>query len=127
MSYLDDAIRWANENQPNASLAHRTAFANSVSYLCTGLSGGFGGPSLREHLVSWMVANPQFNTKKLNPGTWEFNDAVEFAASFCFQPAENYKHHLMKIAHDESCFDDDATDLEFVTTGKLSGVKSDGD
>ena len=52
---LSKALAWAKRNYSQASAAHRAAFANSVSYLVTGFSGGYGGPSLREHLLSWSL------------------------------------------------------------------------
>lgn len=49
---LKRAMAWANENRPNASPQHKAAFANSVAYAVTGWSGGYGGPSVREHAAT---------------------------------------------------------------------------
>jgi hypothetical protein len=49
---LEQAREWAKGKYPDASQFHACAFANSVQYLVLGCSGGFGGPSIREHLCS---------------------------------------------------------------------------
>ena len=127
--FLKHALEWANLNKPGASLAHKAAFANSVAYLCSGMSGGYGGPSLREHLCSWSLAGDEGinETASLNglavtiqypdgrlprAGDWEFEAAVEFCAPLCFEPAQKYLKTLLQISEREHCFDDDPLDIE---------------
>jgi len=52
---LERAMAWASENHPNASSQKKAAFANSVAYAVTGASGGYGGPSVREHAACRIV------------------------------------------------------------------------
>jgi len=122
MACLERAMAWANANQVHASFQHKAAFANSVAYLVTGMSGGYGGPSLREHLVSWSLGTPgtigiggQAMTTITPgnlplPGSWSFEAAVAHAAPLCFDPAEKYLL-LIQIQEREYCFDDDPEDL----------------
>ena len=46
---LQRARQLAEEQRPEAAVQKKSAFANSVAYLATGWSGGYGGPSGREH------------------------------------------------------------------------------
>lgn len=127
--FLKKAMEWASINQPGATMQHKAAFANSVAYLCSGSSGGYGGPSIREHLCSWALAGDEGlnETASLNglavtvqypdgrlprPGHWKFEEAVKFCAPFCFEPAEKYIKTLLQIVEREYCFDDDPADLE---------------
>ena len=129
MDYLKSAMSWAIENHPNSSLQHRSAFANSVMYLVTGFSGGYGGPSLREHLCSWSLAgaNGSVNAIEIGgeamsaiypdgslpiAGGWSFEDAIEHCAKFCFSPVSEHRSQLIQIQEREHCFDDDPIDLE---------------
>jgi len=128
---LEKALAWAKRNYSQASPAHQAAFANSVSYLVTGFSGGYGGPSLREHLVSWSlgevgsvslggVAMTTVRPTKPLPGEWQFEEAVAFAAPLCFEPAEAFGEKLLQIWEREYCFDNDPGDLNYV---RLKGAK----
>ena len=114
---------WAKANYAAESLHHRCAFANSVAYLVTGASGGFGGPSMREHLVSWSLGTVG-STKAMGqtitaitpgdlpmPGQWTFEDAIAHAAPLCFEPAASYRNRLLQIQERENCFDDDPEDI----------------
>jgi hypothetical protein len=121
---LQEAMAWANANQAHASIQHKAAFANSVAYLVTGISGGYGGPSLREHLVSWSlgtVGTTNVGGQAMTtitpgnlplPGNWTFEAAVAHAAPLCFDPAEKYLNLLIQIQEREYCFDDDPEDLK---------------
>ena len=122
---LSKALAWARENYAQASTQHQAAFANSVSYLVTGFSGGYGGPSLREHLVSWSlgevgsvsvgrVAMTTVRPTKPLPGEWQFEEAVAFAAPLCFRPAEAFGEKLLQIWEREYCFDNDSEDLNYL-------------
>jgi len=129
MNELQEAMAWANANYPDASIQHKAAFANSVSYLVTGFSEGYGGPSLREHLVSWNlgevgssslggIAMTTVRPTKPLPGEWGFDEAVKFAAPLCFDPPERYLNLLTQIQEREYCFDDDPEDLRVIGVGK---------
>ena len=122
---LERALAWARENYAQASTQHQAAFANSVSYLVTGFSGGYGGPSLREHLVSWSlgevgsvsvggVAMTTVRPTKPLPGEWQFEDAVAFAAPLCFNPAEAFGEKLLQIWEREYSFDNDPEDVNYL-------------
>lgn len=129
MEPLKKAMEWANVNYPAASVQHKAAFANSVAYLITGASGGYGGPSLREHLVSWSLAGStgDVGTISVNgeaiaflkpdgsltaPGQWDFDTAIAHCEPLCFDPPEKHKSALIKIQEREYCFDDDPEDLK---------------
>lgn len=121
---LEMAMAWANQNKPAASMHHKAAFANSVAYLITGASGGYGGPSLREHLVSWSLGTA--GTVNIDgqamttitpgslpmPGQWTFEAAVAHAAPLCFESARRHLNLLLQIQEREHCFDDDPEDLK---------------
>lgn len=126
---LEKAMEWAKTNKPEASLQHKAAFANSVQYLVTGWSGGFGGPSLREHLVSWKSVgnNGKIEASALGDesitllfpdgslprsGDWTFEQAIAFCEPLCFNPANEFRNTLLQIQEREHCFDDDPSDLE---------------
>lgn len=124
-SILEQAHTYGQNNFQNASPQHLAAFANSVAYLVTGASGGYGGPSMREHAVSWSLAGDGDNTlinTNLGPltmqtpdgrlpraGNWKFDKACEFAAPICFN--EVLPAICKKIEKQEHCFDDDPNDL----------------
>lgn len=128
MDLLKKAMNWAIANHPDASLNHRAAFANSVQYFCTGLSGGYSGPSMREHLCSWSLAGARGKVEAVSlggeavtalypdgslplAGNWKFDEAIEHCAPLCFEPAEKYRDRLTQILEREHCFDDDPVDL----------------
>lgn len=128
---LERALQWAQTQYPASSIAHQCAFANSVVYLVTGTSGGFGGPSLREHLCSWSLAGKGgcvvsakvkdrlataiFPDGSIPPaGEWGFEEACAHCAPLCFNPPERYDNKLVKISQSEHCFDDDEDDLEYL-------------
>ena len=124
MDALRKAMDWAIEQRPEASLHHRAAFANSVAYLVTGASGGFGGPSIREHLCSWSLGE----TTSINiggeamtaiipgdlpmPGAWDVDAAISHCDPLCFESASIHRVKLLQIMEREHCFDDDPKDLE---------------
>jgi hypothetical protein len=129
MDVLEKAMQWASTNKPNSSLQNKSAFANSVQYLVTGYSGGFGGPSIREHLVSWSLAviNSRNDTSLRltmqypdgtipTPGGWDYEKAIVFCEPFCFDDITNFPLAL-QILKAEHCFDNDPDD-EKVLLGK---------
>lgn len=100
---LKQALVWAKENHSEAPVSHQCAFANSVQYLCTGWSGGYGGPSIREHSCSHALAgNP------LMPGDWSFEAACKFCELICFGPVTRLHFDCYRT---ENCFDDAPEDL----------------
>lgn len=117
---------WGEGEYAGASQYKYAAFANAVAYLCTGGSGGYGGPSVREHAVSWALSGPegyqalaqtdlgqlvvQYPDGSLpEAGQWEFEAACQFAAPLVFGPLANLHRRIWQVEH---CFDDDPADLE---------------
>lgn len=129
MDYLKSAMSWAIEHHPKSSIQHRCAFANSVLYLVSGASGGFGGPSLREHLCSWSLSGENGSVNAIEvageamsaiypdgslpmAGNWLFEDAIAHCSKICFSPVSEHRSQLIQIQEREHCFDDDPIDLE---------------
>jgi hypothetical protein len=129
METLRQAMQWAKDKYADAPIQHKAAFANSVAYLVTGASGGFGGPSVREHLVSWSLAGKSGKVEALNvggealtamypdgsmpmAGQWEFDAAVAYCASICFGDITVHRQQALQILEREHCFDDLPADLE---------------
>lgn len=122
MEVLKQAMEYALTHYPSESAQRRAAFANSVAYLVTGWSGGYGGPSVREHLVSWWVHNPstiKFDHWSISheptlpkPGEWKVEEAYLVCEAFCFRSLP--KATSLRIAAIEQCFDDDPTDLKVI-------------
>lgn len=123
MEVLEKALKWANENYSNAPNQNHCAFANSVQYLVTGWSGGYGGPSAREHAVSYASAGVNAKNMALPtgltvlfpdgtlpaPGEWKFDQACKFAAPLCF--GQITELHF-KMWRQENCFDDSEEDIK---------------
>lgn len=103
-SILDKAKAYIDKQKPEASNFHRAAFANVVAYLATGISGGFGGPSVREHAAVWVY---RAKTMTLS----EIVIVLEHAQGVIFGPIT--KLHA-QIYEDEYCFNDDPKDLEIL-------------
>jgi hypothetical protein len=100
-----------------------------VAYLVTGASGGFGGPSIREHLVSWSLAGQAGKVEAVSiggesmtaiypdgslpsAGKWGLENAIIHCAPICFSDIANYRKQALQIQEREHCFDDDPNDLE---------------
>lgn len=124
--YLESALEDGKTLHPSAPVQHHAAFANSVAYLTTGSSGGYGGPSCREHSVSWALSGSngrqaQIETQigtmtaqcpdgSLPPaGKWEYEKALKFAEPLCY--GELTELHFKCYKH-ENCFDDLPEDTE---------------
>lgn len=121
---LEQAYAWGQKKHPESNKYRYAAFANSVAYLVTGGSSGYGGPSIREHCVSWALAGDGFNVPaQTNLGTltmqipdrrlpsageWEFEKACQFAEPICYGKLPAI---ASKIAQQEHCFDDEPADL----------------
>lgn len=131
MEILEKAMEWGKQNHPDSPIQRHAAFANSVNYLVTGASGGYGGPSVREHCVSWALAGDAFNvptptnlgmlTMQLpdgrlpQAGRWGFEKACAFAEPICYGGLPSM---AKRVYQNEHCFDDDPSDLEVLKKGK---------
>lgn len=104
---LEDALAYGRTHAPSGGKYHMSAFANSVAYLCTGMSGGYGGPSVREHTVSYSLEG------KLPSGEWEFKSACLHCFPLCFGGL-NQQHLNVWKELKELCFDDDPEDVEIL-------------
>lgn len=98
---LDRAMKLGKEKHPSAPQHHHAAFANSVATLVTGWSGGFGGPSMREHWAARVATG--------EPGSYNFDDAVTAVEEACYG-ALTIDHAQM--LEDEHCFDDAPGEVE---------------
>jgi hypothetical protein len=98
---LEKAMALVRQQKPNASAQKTAAFANSVAYLVTGFSGGYGGPSVREHAVSHMYLG----------GEYSFDEAIRMLLDDngpVFGPLVDVHRHCWL---EEDCFDDDPEDV----------------
>jgi len=102
---LENLLEYGQKKYPNAHSSRHAAFANSVAYLVTGMSGGYGGPSIREHSVTWLA----IADKKRMAGEWLINEATAFAEPICYGELSAI---ASRIYQNESCFDDDPADLQ---------------
>ncbi len=101
-SVLEQAMRLIQEKKPQASIQKKAAFVNSVQYLVTGWSGGYGGPSVREHAASYLYGGRRFG----------FDEAVQLLLADdgpIFGPITKLHRECWL---NESCFDDDPSDVE---------------
>jgi hypothetical protein len=95
-------------------------------YLVSGASVSIGGgPSIREHIVSWSLVGDGERLRvktelgemtvlkpdgRLNmPGEWELDAALEYAAPICFGKLPLIAKEVYET---EYCFDDDPNDLK---------------
>ena len=95
---LSRALRVADEEHGDAHPYKRAAFANAVTYVLTGLAGGYGGPSVREHVACQCV--PRLNS---------FKEACERVSPWVFGPLTDAHRVVWKS---EYCFQDDPADVE---------------
>ena len=96
----------AEERRPSESPQKRDAFANSVAYLVTGMAGGYGGPSVREH-----TACRQYGQKGQLNGHWPFEEAANLLLREdgpIFGPLTSFHRQCWREEH---CFDDDPQDI----------------
>lgn len=100
---LKQAFELGKQKHPDAPTQHHCAFANSVACFVTGASGGYGGPSVREHTAERM------GSREKRMGEWSFEDAVKFCDNPCYGELTELHHALF---WDESCFNDSEGDLE---------------
>lgn len=102
MDILQEARAWGERAYPQASDYRHAAFANSVQYAMTGASGGYGGPSLREHAVTKAV---------IDSGRMftDFDEACQFVAPIVYGPLTDL-HRQIWDAQRSICFDNDPED-----------------
>lgn len=93
---LERAMKLGEKQHPDAPKQHHAAFANSVAALVTGWSGGYGGPSMREH---WAI---RFAYSK-DVDKFDFDSATKAVEEVCYGPL-TINHALM--LEEEPCFDD---------------------
>lgn len=103
MEVLNSAMNIARERHPLTPIQHQAAFANSVAYLVTGASGGYGGPSAREHSVTRAAI-----ARGKIAGEWTIEDAAELADPLCFGPIQPIHRDCYQ---QEYCFDDAPGDI----------------
>jgi hypothetical protein len=94
---LEHALAIGKEKHPDAPGAHHGAFANSVAYAVTGWSGGYGGPSMREHWCSRLIH------RVATPGAVSFEKAVKVCEEACYGPLTA---EIASMLPNEHCFDD---------------------
>jgi hypothetical protein len=94
---LNRALALGQTRHPEVPQAHHAAFANSVTYAVTGASGGFGGPSMREHWASRLAHRAG------RPGELSFDRAVEIVEQACYGPLTI---DIARMLDEEHCFDD---------------------
>jgi len=105
---LEKARALIEKEKPGASAHKKAAFANGVAYLTTGWSGGYGGPSVREHAVNSVVSRLGI------PGEIEFDAAVKELIKddgVVFGPITDLHRDIYENDH---CFDDDPEDLRIL-------------
>jgi hypothetical protein len=102
---LEKAFELGKVNHPDAPNQHHAAFANSVACFVTGASGGYGGPSVREH------TSERMGSREKRMGKWTFEDAVKFCDNPCYGELTDYHKEIFKVEH---CFDDTKEDLEIL-------------
>lgn len=94
---LKKAQELGKKRHPDAPVEHHAAFANSVAYAVTQMSGGYGGPSMREHLASRVIAS-SYGSRPCS-----FEQATNLLDECCYGPL-TMQHALMLDL--EYCFDD---------------------
>ena len=132
---LETALAWAKKNKPEASPYHHYAFANSVAYLVTGASGGYSGPSIREHLCSYALAGDGEIVQEVSTGfqmivpdrrmkyagEWTIERAIAFCEPICFGILSR---QALFIVETQYCFDDDPSDLRLVGEWEIEELKT---
>jgi len=99
---LEYAYAYGKAKFSEVNDAYHAAFANSVAYIVTGWSGGYGGPSMREHWATRVA-----HQRNLGSASWEhIYDVVE---DICYGPMTKDIAKMMTL---ESCRDDSSQDTE---------------
>lgn len=99
---LREALELARREHPNADPRLHYVYANSVASLVTGQAGGYGGPSVREHVV-----------ERLHPsGSMTYEDATRLLLDpqgLIFGPLTDVHY---RVAEEVSSHHDPAADAE---------------
>ena len=96
---LQRARECVEERKPSASIYKKAAFANAVAELVTGVSGGYGGPSVRQHVAVLSLGGRGLT----------FDEAVEELLrgdGLIFGPLRE-EHFAFWYEQADICFDDD--------------------
>ena len=102
---LERALNHARDKFKGFHPFRHAAFANGVAYLVTGWSGGYGGPSVREHAVSYAGHDAGI------VGAYDVEEAMKIAEPVVFGPLGD-AHRL--AWRQEYCFQDDPEDLRIL-------------
>lgn len=105
MNILDTTRTWGEQHYPNASQYKHAAFANSTWYALEHVSGGFGGPSIREHVAAKMIDDSR--------KTFTLEQACLFVAPIVYGPLTDM-HRQMWRDFGEICFDNDPEDEQLL-------------
>lgn len=108
---VGDAMAIVQEYRMDASPQKKAAFANCVAYLTTGVSGGYGGPSVRELAIGYQYA----------PTSMLFREAVKLCLSDAgpiFGPLTPFHSEIWEEEGD-ICFDDDPEDIKELNDEKF--------
>jgi hypothetical protein len=99
------ALVLGKKKHPSAPAEHHAAFANSVVYAIMARTYGAGGPSMREHLASRVIA------QKFGAGAnrCTFEQAAETLDDVCY--GELTLQHAWML-EEEYCFDDAPGEVE---------------
>jgi hypothetical protein len=100
---LTRARQIVESHMPDTSLERKAAFANTAAGVVTGVSGGFGGPSVREHIA----------TAALTGRGLSFEEVLELLLNedgFIFGPLGE-EHFIFWARRHAICFDDDPRDV----------------
>jgi hypothetical protein len=101
----------AERDHPEDSAYKHAAFANAVQAAVTGWSGGYGGPSVREHAAG----------RTYRDGSLTFDEAVELLGDpdgLIFGPLQPIHDQCWA---EEYCFDDDPDDVAELERRKIIG------
>lgn len=104
-SILKEAYEYGERRHPGAPSAHHAAFANSVAYALTGASGGYGGPSMREHLAIRLITDG-FGS---GAGCRTFEQVAELIDECCYGPLTRQHAMMLRCCH---CFGDPPGEVE---------------
>lgn len=105
---LREARTWGESHHPNASSQHHAAFANSVMYATHRMSGGFGGPSIREH-----AANKAVNESGIDFADKPIEDTYKFVEPFVYGELTSLHYELWSDKRIKGIsFDNDEADVK---------------
>lgn len=104
---LEAAKRWGEEHYPNAHPYRHAAFANSVAYASYRLSGGYGGPSIREHAASKAINDSGIDWQDKSE-----QETYEFLAPIIFGPLTDLHRKIWDDTQMRAiCHDNDPADV----------------